>query len=70
MKAVIWTDVFQAGIMLVGLVATAVIGIINVGSFEKVVDVARKYKRLDIEYVSFAESFTFTFVAICNKKKI
>ena len=49
MRAVIWTDVFQASIMFIGLVGSAVIGIVKVGSLEKVFTVTREYKRLHIE---------------------
>jgi len=49
MRAVIWTDVFQSFIMMVGLVGAAVMGVYKVGSFEKIIDVASKYERLKIE---------------------
>ena len=49
MRAVIWTDVFQASIMFIGLFGSVVIGIIKIGSFGKVYDVTTKFKRLRIE---------------------
>ena len=49
MRAVIWTDVFQSFIMMVGLIGAAVMGVNKVGSFEKIIDVAGQYQRLKIE---------------------
>ena len=48
MRAVIWTDVFQSAVMTVGLLATAIIGVVEVGSFKEVFDVAYKWDRLNI----------------------
>lgn len=49
MRAVIWTDVFQASIMFIGLFGSAVIGVVKIGSFEKVYNVTSEFKRLHIE---------------------
>lgn len=49
MRAVIWTDVFQASIMLIGLVGSAVLGILNIGSFDKIYQTNLDYKRLEID---------------------
>ena len=49
MRAVIWTDVFQASVMFIGLAGSAIIGVIKVGSLEKVYNVTTAYKRLHIE---------------------
>ena len=49
MRAVIWTDVFQASIMFIGLFGSAVIGIVKIGSFEKVYNVTTEFKRLHVE---------------------
>lgn len=49
MKAVIWTDVFQGVVMLVGLTTIIIVGTIKVGSLGKVFDVAYKGHRLDVE---------------------
>ena len=49
MRAVIWTDVFQASIMFIGLFGAAVMGVIKIGSFERVVDITTEFKRLRIE---------------------
>jgi len=50
MKAVIWTDVFQSAVMIVGLVATVIAGIADVGSFEKIFKVAGERDRLSINF--------------------
>ena len=49
MRAVIWTDVFQSVIMFIGLAGSAVLGVLNIGSFDKIYQTALDYKRLDIE---------------------
>lgn len=52
MKAVIWNDVFQAIVMLGGLVAVLIVGTLKVGGFGKVFDLLEKGQRLKfIEYV-------------------
>ena len=51
MRAVIWTDVFQASVMFLGLFGSAVIGVLKIGSFGKVYDVTTEFKRLRIELV-------------------
>ena len=33
MKAVIWTDVFQAGVMVAGLITVMIVGLIEIGGF-------------------------------------
>lgn len=49
MKAVIWTDVFQGIVMLVGLTTIIIVGTIKVGSLSKVFDIAYKEHRLEFE---------------------
>ena len=49
MKAVIWTDVFQGVVMLVGMTTIIIVGTVKVGSFGKVFDIASKGHRLDVE---------------------
>lgn len=49
MKAVIWTDVFQGVVMLVGMIAIIIVGTVKVGSLGKVFDVAYKGHRLELE---------------------
>ncbi|XP_065672818.1 sodium-coupled monocarboxylate transporter 1 isoform X5 [Hydra vulgaris] len=46
MKAVIWTDVFQAVMMLAGLFAVCIIGVMEVGGLSKVFEIAAKGERL------------------------
>ena len=46
MKAVIWNDVFQAIVMLGGLIAVLVVGTLKVGGFGKVFDLLEKGQRL------------------------
>ncbi|KAL9971857.1 hypothetical protein ACROYT_G018069 [Oculina patagonica] len=50
MKAVIWTDVFQGIVMLVGLTTIIIVGTIKVGSLGKVFDIAYKGHRLDFDF--------------------
>nr|XP_047140274.1 sodium-coupled monocarboxylate transporter 2-like isoform X2 [Hydra vulgaris] len=45
-KAVIWTDVFQAVMMLAGLFAVCIIGVMEVGGLSKVFEIAAKGERL------------------------
>ena len=49
MRAVIWADVFQAFIMFVGLVGSAIFGIVKIGSFEKAYDITTEFKRFYVE---------------------
>ena len=49
MKAVVWTDVFQGAIMLIGLLTISVFGASEVGSLKKVFDIAKERERLTIE---------------------
>lgn len=46
MKAVIWNDVFQAIVMLGGLVAVLIVGTYKVGGFANVFDRLEKGQRL------------------------
>eukprot|EP00795_Rhopilema_esculentum_P011571 gene11571-21806_t len=48
MKAVIWTDVFQAGVMLLGLIVVLIVGTMEVGGFGTVFDRAEKGQRLKV----------------------
>ncbi|XP_060561770.1 sodium-coupled monocarboxylate transporter 1-like isoform X1 [Ruditapes philippinarum] len=47
MKAVIWTDVFQSTIMVAGLLAITIQGIIKVGSFGEVWKINEDWNRID-----------------------
>lgn len=49
MKAVVWTDVFQSGVMIVGLSAAATAGVIDIGSFTKIFKVASERDRLSLK---------------------
>jgi len=49
MKAVIWTDVFQGIVMLVGMTTIIIVGTLKVGSLGKVFDIAYKGHRLDVD---------------------
>jgi Na+/proline symporter len=49
MKAVIWTDVFQGIVMLIGLFVIIIVGTSHVGGISKVFEIARNGSRLDIE---------------------
>ncbi|XP_047134218.1 sodium-coupled monocarboxylate transporter 1 isoform X1 [Hydra vulgaris] len=48
MKAVIWTDVFQAGIMVAGLVVVMVIGLIEIKGFKNLFTIATKGERMTL----------------------
>ena len=48
MKAVIWTDVFQAGVMVLGLIVVLIVGATEVDGFKNVFDIADKGKRLKV----------------------
>jgi len=48
MKAVIWTDVFQAGVMVLGLIVVLIVGTTEVDGFKNVFDIADKGKRLKV----------------------
>ncbi|XP_038633886.1 sodium-coupled monocarboxylate transporter 1-like [Scyliorhinus canicula] len=47
-KAVVWTDVFQLCIMVIGLVAVLIQGSIHVGGFGKIWNIAKNGNRTDI----------------------
>ena len=49
MKAVIWTDVFQGVVMLVGLFIIIIVGTSHVGGINKVFEIARNGSRFDLE---------------------
>ncbi|KAK3091104.1 hypothetical protein FSP39_017149 [Pinctada imbricata] len=51
MKAVLWTDSFQVGLMMAGLLAVLIKGSIEVGGFSKAWDIA--YKSGRINFVDF-----------------
>ncbi len=54
MKAVIWTDVFQAGVMVLGLIVVLIVGALELHGFKNVFDIAAKGDRLKVfEYVCF-----------------
>ncbi|CAF1300436.1 unnamed protein product, partial [Didymodactylos carnosus] len=53
MKAVIWTDVIQALVILVGLLAAIIQGLIKLGGFKKTFDIASKGGRLEFDSISF-----------------
>ncbi|XP_065070595.1 sodium-coupled monocarboxylate transporter 1-like [Rhopilema esculentum] len=48
MRAVVWTDVFQAFVMILGLVVIIAIGTNDVGGIGKVIDLADKGERLTL----------------------
>jgi len=48
MKAVIWTDVFQAGVMVLGLIVVLIVGTIEVEGFKNVFNIADKGERLKV----------------------
>jgi len=50
MKAVVWTDVFQSGVMIVGLLTAAIAGVVDIGSFKKIFKVASERDRLSLNF--------------------
>ncbi|XP_046852724.1 sodium-dependent multivitamin transporter-like [Xenia sp. Carnegie-2017] len=46
LKAVVWTDVFQATVMVAGLITVFIVGTINVGGFDKVWQINKERGRL------------------------
>ena len=48
MKAVIWTDVFQAGVMVLGLIVVLIVGAVELGGFGNVFAIAEKGDRLKV----------------------
>lgn len=45
----VWTDVFQATVMMVGLLTTAIVGMKEVGSLQSLLDIADRGERLKLE---------------------
>ncbi|KAK5642185.1 hypothetical protein RI129_008352 [Pyrocoelia pectoralis] len=50
LKAVVWTDAFQFGFMLVAVVAVFVLGVLSVGGFDVVYERALHGQRLDFNF--------------------
>jgi len=49
MKAVIWTDVFQGLVMMIGLFIIIIVGSDHVGGMHKVFEIAKNGHRFDVE---------------------
>ncbi|XP_059509593.1 sodium-coupled monocarboxylate transporter 2-like isoform X2 [Stegostoma tigrinum] len=82
-KAVVWTDVFQLCIMVIGLLAVLIQGSIHVGSFGKIWNIAKSSgrtslfdfdpdprKRYTFWTVSFGASFGWTSIYGCNQVQV
>ncbi|XP_048467035.1 sodium-coupled monocarboxylate transporter 1-like [Rhincodon typus] len=82
-KAVVWTDVFQLCIMMIGLLAVLIQGSIHVGSFGKIWNIAKNNgrtslfdfdpdprKRYTFWTVSFGALFGWTSIYGCNQVQI
>ena len=48
MKAVIWTDVFQAGVMVTGLIVVMIVGVVELDGFGEVFRRAKEGERLNV----------------------
>lgn len=48
MKAVIWTDVFQAGVMVTGLIVVMIVGVVELNGFGEVFRRAKEGERLNV----------------------
>ncbi|CAF3850445.1 unnamed protein product [Rotaria magnacalcarata] len=53
MKAVIWTDVLQSVVILVGLLAVVIQGLITLGGFKRVWFIASQGGRIEFDNISF-----------------
>ncbi|CAF1245648.1 unnamed protein product [Rotaria sordida] len=53
MKAVIWTDVLQAIVIAVGLLAVAIQGLIILGGFKRTFSIASRGGRIEFDSISF-----------------
>lgn len=49
MKAVIWTDMFQGAIMIIGLSAISIIGVNEAGSMKKAFEIFKERERMTVE---------------------
>ena len=54
MRAVIWNDVFQAIVMLGGLLITLIVGANKVGGASRVLSVLQENNRTSVRLVSFS----------------
>ncbi|CAH1789751.1 unnamed protein product, partial [Owenia fusiformis] len=64
MKAVVWTDVFQSVIMLGGVIAVIVMGLVKIGSVSKVFEICQEHKRLNFFNFNFDPTRINTFWTI------
>ncbi|KAK2163806.1 hypothetical protein LSH36_74g13000 [Paralvinella palmiformis] len=64
-KAVVWTDVFQAGIIILGLVAVVVKGTLEVGSVYDVWEINRRWNRVQAPDFRFDPTIRLTFWSVC-----
>lgn len=53
LKAVIWTDVFQGGVLLIGMIVTLIVSVNSVGGFSKVWEACERGGRLEFNNFSF-----------------
>ncbi|CAG2223366.1 SLC5A6 [Mytilus edulis] len=60
MKAVLWTDSFQAVLMLTGIVVTLILGSVKVGGMSAVWKIADEYGRINFTDFSFSMSTRYT----------
>ncbi|XP_077990171.1 sodium-coupled monocarboxylate transporter 1-like isoform X1 [Glandiceps talaboti] len=65
MKAVLWTDVFQLGVMIAGFLAVIIQGSINVGGWGKVMDICEEGGRIEFDNFSFDPTVRHSFWSIC-----
>lgn len=49
MKAVIWTDMFQGAIMIIGLSAISITGVNEAGSMKKAFEIFKERERMTVE---------------------
>lgn len=73
MKAVIWTDMFQGAIMMIGLSAISIIGVNEAGSMKKVFEIFKERERMTLEWVGYCtkiEVFLKDYFSKCHQVRI
>ena len=73
MKAVIWTDMFQGAIMIIGLSAISIIGVNEAGSMKKAFEIFKERERMTVEWVGYCtkiEVFLKDYFNKCHQVRI
>lgn len=73
MKAVIWTDMFQGAIMIIGLSAISITGVNEAGSMKKAFEIFKERERMTVEWVGYCtkiEVFLKDYFSKCHQVRI